>query len=35
MSIIIDEKLSKDIKSFVNKTWPEKRVRWMCKYKSW
>ncbi len=34
MAIWINEELSKEVKSFVNKTWPEKRVKWMCKYRS-
>ena len=34
MAILINEELSKEVKSFVNKTWPKKRVKWKCKYKS-
>lgn len=35
MAICIDKELCKQINSFANKTWPQKRVKWMCKPGSW
>lgn len=35
MAIWIDDDLCNSVKAYVNKTWPEKRVRWTCKYRSW